>query len=231
MPLIAVITGSSQGIGKSLAEVFVEDGFRVIAIARTRSRLDELAREIKEIDPYTCDVSKPEHVAALGRAIAEKYSHIDVLINNAGAAYSEPIEDTTLEHWNEVLQTNLTGPFLMTKMALPLLMKSKRPHLFNICSTASRRGFANSSSYCASKFGLLGLTEVIREEFRPKGIKVTAVIPGAVHTPLWDTYAADFDRNIMLDPHDVAVAIRDAYRQPINAVVEEIVIKPACGDL
>jgi short-subunit dehydrogenase len=231
MPLIAVITGSTQGIGKSLAEVFVQDGFHVLAIARTRSKLEALAKEIEAVEPYVCDVSQPHEVETLGKKIAEKYSCIDVLINNAGIGYSEPIEATTWEHWNEVLQTNLTGPFLMTKMALPLLEKSERPHVFNICSTASRRGFAHSSSYCASKFGLLGLTEVTRLELRPRGVRVTAVIPGAVHTPFWDGYAAGFDRSVMLDPHDVAVAIRDAYRQPANAVVEEILIKPACGDL
>ncbi len=228
--LVALVTGCTQGIGEAVARLLASKDFRVIGLARTESRLREMTMEIGW-DGYRCNVADAVQVEKTFAEIRDKYKAIDVLVNNAGIGYLESIESTPPDRWNEVIQTNLTGAFLISRQALPFLKKSAKAHVFNICSTASRKGFENSGAYCASKFGLLGFTEVMREEWRPVPIKVTAVIPGAVHTPFWNRYAAGFDRSKMLVPSDVAEAIWHSYNQPSNAVTEEIVIRPACGDL
>lgn len=233
MKTIVVVTGASKGIGAANVERWVRAGAQVIAIARSQKNLELSVRKFpkEQVYPIVCDVTSSTSVEELFRLVKTRFRRLDVLINNAGVGYFEPIAKTSLEHWQETLDTVLTGTFLMTKAMLPLLQKSKKAHIFNICSTASKKGFVNCGSYAAAKFGQLGFTEVLREELRPVHIKVTAVIPGAVDTVFWDKQSSGFDRTKMLHPSDVAEVIHHAYSQSKNNLVEEIVLKPACGDL
>ncbi|MBL7996727.1 SDR family NAD(P)-dependent oxidoreductase [bacterium] len=233
MNTVVLVTGASKGIGAANVDRWIRKGALVIASSRTKKNLEASVRKYAKgrVFPVVCDVTSPSSVKALFRTIKTKFKRLDVLVNNAGIGYFEPIEKITLDHWQTTINTILTGTFLMTKAMLPLLKKSERAHIFNICSTASKKGFMNCGSYSAAKFGQLGFTEVLREEVRPMRIKVTAIIPGAVDTPFWEKQTSGFDRSIMLHAADVAEAIIYAYEQTKNNLVEEIVLKPACGDL
>lgn len=233
MKTVVLVTGASKGIGAANVDRWIRDGAFVIALSRIKKTLELSVKKYPKgkVFPIVCDVSSPASVEESCRIIKTKFKRVDVIINNAGTGYFEPIEKTSLEHWQTTINTILTGTFLMTKAMLPLLKKSKKAHIFNICSTASKKGFINCGSYAAAKFGQLGFTEVLREELRPMRIKVTAIIPGAVNTPFWEKQASGFDLSKMLHAGDVADAIAYAYTQSNNNLVEEIVLKPACGDL
>jgi short-subunit dehydrogenase len=232
MKTIVLVTGASKGIGAANVKLWVSSGAQVIAVSRNRKNLESLLKisSRKQVYPIVCDVSSPASVKEMRENVRANFKTVDVLINNAGIGYFEPIVTTSLEHWQTTIDVILTGTFLVTKFMLPLLKTSKKAHIFNICSTASRKGFANCGAYAAAKFGQLGFTEVLREEMRPFNIKVTAVIPGAVDTPFWDGQSSGFDRKKMLSPSDVAEAIQYAYRQSKNNLVEEIILKPSHGD-
>lgn len=232
MKTIVLVTGASKGIGAANVKQWVRAGAQVIAVARNRKNLESFSKIFskKQVYPIVCDVGSHVSVEAMRETVRTHFKKVDVLINNAGAGYFEPIAKTSLEHWQTTIDVILTGSFLVTKAMLPLLKASRKAHIFNICSTASRKGFANCGAYAAAKFGQLGFTEVLREEMRPLNIKVTAVIPGAVDTPFWDDQSSGFDRKKMLNPGDVAEAIQYAYRQSKNNLVEEIILKPSYGD-
>lgn len=233
MKTIVLVTGASKGMGAAHVDRWFKSGAQVIAVARNKKKLELSLKKYpgEWVHPVVCDVSSPSSVSQLTRHIRKHFKRLDVLINNAGEGYFEPIAKTSLDHWERTLDSVLTGTFLVTQAMLPLLQKSPKAHIFNICSTASKKGFINCGAYAAAKFGQLGFTEVLREELRPLGIKVTAIIPGAVDTPFWDTQPSEFDRTLMLQAQDVAESVAYAYAQTMNNLVEEIILKPACGDL
>ncbi len=223
MKPVALITGASKGIGLAIAQKFLANQFTVISVSRSGSGVGIL---------YSVDVRHELSVSEFASALTEKNFTVDLLVNSAGLGYFESIENTTLKNWQETLDVNLTGTFLMTKAMLPLLKKSEKAHIFNLCSMASRKGYSGCGAYSASKFGLLGFTEVLREELRSFAIKVTAVLPGAVATPFWEKAGGgSFDKSKMLSPHDIAESIFFTYQQNKNSVIEELLIRPSCGDL
>jgi len=228
MTKTALVTGASRGIGAAIVHQLLLEQFTVLAVGRNLDRLK--SSKDKRLIPFLCDVRFEQQVLHTFRAIAEKFECIDILVNGAGVGYFEPVEETSFAHWSETMAVNLSGSFLITKAALPFLKRSSRAHIFNICSSASRRGFPNCGAYAASKFGLLGFTEVLREELRSHRIKVTAITPGAVDTPFWETTGAGFDITKMIPSEDVAQAVMFAYQQSANNLVEEIILKPASGD-
>ncbi len=230
---IALVTGTTKGIGYSVTKHLIQNKFIILALSRNKTRLQEIRTEFgpESLDIYPCDIANAAQVESTFQTIAKKHAHIDLIVNNAGIGYFESFQSTTHVHWNETIQTNLSGPFFVTQQSLPFLKKSKQPHIINICSTASRKGFPGCTSYAASKFGLLGMTEVWREELRSDCIKVTAVIPGPVRTPFWQSFENRFDTTLMISPDDVAKAILWIYQQPSNSSIEEILIKPITGDL
>jgi NAD(P)-dependent dehydrogenase (short-subunit alcohol dehydrogenase family) len=155
--------------------------------------------------------------------------NIKALVNNAGIAFVGPVSSFDLSKWEETIRVNLTGVFLVTKHALKLMDSGS--HIFNIASYAAKIGFPNWSAYCASKFGLLGFTNSLREELRGKGIKVTAIIPGPFDTPLWDEIPGNWDRKRMMRAEDIARMVVNVYRQPRETLTEEVVMMPIAGAL
>jgi NAD(P)-dependent dehydrogenase (short-subunit alcohol dehydrogenase family) len=135
-----------------------------------------------------------------------------------------PVEELSLEDWRRNLDTNLTGMFLCTRAALPLMHSGGA--IINNLSVAARTVFAGEAAYCASKFGALGFTNTLREELRPRGIRVIALIAGATDTDIWNQFMPDAPRDKMLRPEAVASAVVDALTLPENARMEELVITP-----
>ncbi len=229
---VVIVTGAGKGIGKEIAFEFAKEGFFVAVCARTSENIKTVEREIKERGGKSlgvaCDVGDEAEVKKFIAKVSEKGS-IKVLVNNAGIAFIGPVSSMDSSKWEETLRVNLTGAFLVTKHALEFM--DRGTHIFNITSNAAKVGFPNWSAYCASKFGLLGFTNSLREELREKGIKVTAIIPGPTDTPLWDEIQGSWDRKKMMSPSNIAKIVVNVYKQPRDTVTEEVFMMPSGGVL
>ena len=230
---LAVITGASRGLGLAIAEALSERGFHLILAARDRRALERIASRLPNSTAIACDVRDPESVAQLAAQIAtqvRRRKRLDVLINNAGiAGPSEPIASLDFATWREVIDTNLHGTFLVTQALLPFLGKGSV--VVNNLSVAARISFPGMAAYNASKRGLLAFTETLREELRPRGVRVVALLPGATDTAIWRQFWPDAPRGRMLSPRTVAEAVAAAVSLPANANMDELMIAPSAGTL
>jgi NAD(P)-dependent dehydrogenase (short-subunit alcohol dehydrogenase family) len=231
---VAVITGASRGIGLAIAEALAAAGFGVVITARSATQVKSAAKKIQKREvralAHPCDVREEEDVAQLFDLVKREFGHVDVLVNNAG--YSGPlvpIAETSLEQWQANLDTNLTGTFLCTRAALPLMRRGST--VVNNLSIGAKGYFEGMGSYVASKHGAMGFTLTLRAELRPKGIRVIALIPGATDTEIWKQFWPDAPRARMMSPESVASVVVNAILLPENATVEELVIAPTAGAL
>ena len=233
--LRALITGASSGIGRATAEVLAASGVDLALVSRSQESLSDLAEALKQqgikAQPYCMDLSEVDRVNPQIGKLMDEFGPIDILINNAGMGYTAGLLDTPLTDWQAVLDLNLTSPFQCIQAVLPQMRSQQRGIIINVISIAGQQTFPQWGAYCASKFGLMGLSKALTQEERQHGIRVTALCPGAVNTPFWDTTTvdADFDRAAMLKPEDVAQAILNIVQMPQNAVVEELVLMPNAG--
>jgi hypothetical protein len=231
---VAVVTGGGSGIGLAIAQVFGANGYSVVITGRDVKRLQSASAAISsdknKVTCIPCDVRDPVSVQKLFREVRKHHSTIDVLINNAGVAHSlAPVDQLSIETWKEVIDTNLTGTFLVTRAALPLM--SAGGTIVNNLSVAAVQPFAGMSAYNASKFGALGFTHALREDLRKRGIRVLALLPGATDTEIWSQFWPDAPRAKMISAETVARAVLHAVSAPANTAIEEIRIGPAAGVL
>ena len=229
---IALVTGATQGIGFEIARALADEGCTLILSARNQARLrvveTQLARKKVRVLAVPCDVRERQSVANLFAAIRQHFRRLDILVNSAGIAHGfTPVSKLALETWNDVLSTNLTGIFLVTQTALPLMKRGAT--IANVLSMSSKRAFPNLAAYNASKFGALGFTSTLRAELRSEGIRVIALLPGATDTPIWDTLWPDAPREKMIQPATVARALVDALKLPSESTVEELNLMPTAG--
>ena len=189
----------------------------------------KLSRKRIRVLAHPCDVRDEQSVIDLIAAGREKFRRLDILVNNAGMAHAGcPAAKLSSEVWAEVIATNLTGIFLVTKTALPLMKRGSI--IVNNLSIAAKQVFPGCSAYNASKHGALGFTNTLREELREKGIHVVTMLPGATDTAIWDTLWPDAPRKKMLSPAGVAQALVSALKQK-EGTIEEISILPTAGTL
>jgi NADP-dependent 3-hydroxy acid dehydrogenase YdfG len=231
----ALITGASSGIGKATALAFAKAGINLALVGRSQDKLTAVATAAAAVGvkakTYVVDLSVVDRVSAQIAAIAADCENLDILINNAGMAYTNSIGNTPLADWQRVIDLNLTSVFQCIQGILPYLRQQKSSTIVNVSSIAAKQVFPNWGVYSVSKFGLMALTQAVAGEERVNGIRVTAICPGSVNTPLWDTdtVQADFDRSAMLTPEMVAQGILYAVLAPTGAVVEELIIMPNGG--
>lgn len=230
-----LVSGGTKGIGRAVAELFARQGFEVCVCARNAGDLEAMRAYWAEHFPgrgllaLQADLSRKAEVAAFAAKVAAHWERLDVLVNNAGVFLSGAITreaDGTLE---AQMETNLYSAYYLTRAVLPLMLPYKKGHIFNMCSIASIAAYPHGGSYTISKFALLGFSKVLREETKPQGIKVTAVLPGATWSDSWR--GADFPHERLMDANDVARAIWGCYDLSDAAVVEELLIRPQLGDL
>ena len=227
---VVVVTGGSRGIGLAIAQVLGREGASLVLIGRDRQALRRAAAQVPGgALPLVADVTHPGQVRRVFSIIRRRYRHIDVLVNSAGVFTYKPFARTTLRDWRANIEGNLTSLFLTVRAALPLLERSPAAQVVNILSISSRQAFPNCSAYSASKFGALGLTQVLREELRARGIRVTAILPGSTDTRLVKAFDFPVDRSKLVQAQDVAQAVLGALLQPARATVEEIILLPSCG--
>jgi len=229
---IAIITGASTGIGRSLA-VKLSNQYLVYLISRNKDNLNETKKLINaqnnECKIIISDISKTESINDIYSQIEHK-EKIELLINNAGIGVFKNITDTTIEDWDNTLNTNLRGSFLMTKMIIDDLKANKNGKIVFISSVAGINPYKNSTAYVASKYGMRGFAAALREELREFNIKVMTVFPGAVNTPIWDNKNMEELRDGMMETDDLTETIFHAINAPNNCVTEEITIRRVAGD-
>lgn len=227
---VAVVTGASRGIGRAIAGALLAEGCTVVATSRRISAQPKKSGSRPPITAVQCDVRDERSVGALFAAVKKQFGHIDILINNAGMAHAlRNIEDLLLETWRDVLETNLTGMFLCTRAALPLMRRGGV--IVNNLSVAARGVFAGESAYCASKHGALGFTDTLRAEVRGRGIRVVSLLPGPTATDIWNQFMPEASRNKMMSPGTVARAVVNAITLPENVTVEELRLGPTAGNV
>ncbi|MCH8029374.1 MAG: SDR family NAD(P)-dependent oxidoreductase [Candidatus Dadabacteria bacterium] len=228
---VVVVTGAGRGIGRETALRFAKRAATVVICSRTPDELSRVRTEILAAGGAAlaerCDVGNAAEVESFIVKASEITGTINVVVNNAGVAYTNPVTSTDINKWEEVIRTNLTGAFLVTKSALPHMRSGS--HIFNLCSIAAKTGFANWAAYCASKWGLLGFTNALREEIRSSGIKVTSILPGPTDTPIWGALEGEWDTSAMTAPGVIADMILNIYTQPPESMTEEVVIMPQGG--
>ena len=230
-----MITGASKGIGKATAFAFAAAGAKVVLAARTPETLEQVAVKLKEGGAEALavptDVTNVDAVQQLIQRTLDVYQHVDILINNAGIGHFGPIVDFEPDDWDAVLNSNLKAVYLCAKYALPSMLERGSGQIINVLSVAAKVAFQASSAYCAAKAGALALTKVLASEVRQQNIRVTAVLPGSVHTPFWDDVPEHPDFEQMLTPEHVADTIVSICQQPPGMVTEEIAVMPPLGIL
>lgn len=225
---LALVTGASRGLGLAIARELSTRGFRTILVGRDECALAKVAASIQNAETVACDIRDPQAVAALARVVGRR--KLSVLINNAGIA--GPTADVTkldFATWRDVIETNLHGTFLVTQTLLTKLGKGSV--VLNNLSIAAREVFPGMAAYSTSKRGLAAFTDVLREELRPKGIRVVAMLPGAVDTAIWQQFWPTANRRGMMRPETIARLVAEAVTIPEEACLEELVIRPTKGSL
>ncbi len=203
MNRVVLITGSTRGIGFATAVEFLEHGDKVVIFCRHREHVLKAEKDLSSVAPsenilgLVADVRKEADVKKVVGGCLKHFGRIDILINNAGIAAYKPIEETSEREWDNIIDTNLKGTFLFVRQVLPVMKKHGSGTIINISSGLGVEGEAGFSAYCASKFGVVGLTQVIADEAKESNVKVYAVLPGAVNTQLLS------DLDLGMDPADV----------------------------
>lgn len=224
----ALVTGASRGIGLECARMLAREGARVVMLARDAGALDTAAREIGGATiPLPCDLTDPDAVErAIARVRQELGAAPDVLVNSAGQLLLAPVTETSVAEFDRLLLVNLTAPFALLREFLPELRARGHGHVVTIGSLADRVGLAGNAAYAASKFGLRGLHEVLRQELRGSGVRATLVSPEHVDTAIWSAVGGaelpDGAQRPMLSAAQVAAAVRYAVLAPRAVNVDEL---------
>lgn len=235
MTPIVIVTGGTKGIGRATIERFMEAGFDVATCARREADLVQLQHELQTKFPQqqlfykTTDMAIKSEVEAFVAYIHSLGRSIAVLVNNTGLFAPGQIHNEPEGTLESMIETNLYSAYHLTRGVIEKMISAKKGHIFNLCSTASITAYTNGGSYCISKFALYGMTKVLREELKPHGLKVTAILPGATLTASWEGVELPEER--FIQARDVAESIWSAYNLTPGAVVEEILIRPQLGDI
>jgi len=232
---VVLITGASQGIGAAIAKTFAHEvrGVRLALVARNEKNLRSVAKACAKLgataEEFVCDVTDETAVAGMAKAVGKRFGAVDVLINNAGIFEGTPLTETSVAQFDRVVATSLRSTFLVSRAFVPGMVKKGRGDVFNMGSIAGLQAYPGGAAYCAAKFGVTGLTKVMRAELKDKGVRVTLVSPGATWTPSWGASKVPAAR--MMPAEDVARAFVDIFRLTRRTVVEEMVLRPQLGDV
>ena len=223
----AVVTGASRGIGAAIADRFLAEGATVARLARTlRAAAHETLLDLP------CDLTQEDDVRRAADRILKQFGAPDILVSNAGAFLLAPLERTSAEAFDTQVAANLRAPFLVARAFLPAMRERGAGLHLAVGSVADHRAFPDNAAYAAAKFGLRGLHEVLREEYRGSGVRCTLVSPGPVDTTVWDPVDPDhrpgfLPRRDMLQPSDVAEAVLFVATRPPHVSIDWLRLGPA----
>ena len=226
-----LITGASRGIGRAIAEKLAAPETTLLLHGRDRGALEEVRGSVEQrgarAEIVICDIADAGKVTKMTEEIARE--PLDVLVNNAGIAVVKPVPEISLDEWQRTLAINVTAPFLLTQALAPQMPRGGS--IVNILSIAAKTGFPGWSSYAMSKFALEGFSQAIREELRPRGVRVLNIYPAATSTEIWNSVEGDWPREKMMRASDVAEAVRYALAQPASLAVEAVTLSNTAGTL
>ena len=226
---VAIITGASRGIGTAISKMIAEMGCNIVIVGRDQERLGKLENQfsrygvkIKTLSVDLSDESAPEKI--IQQTIAE-FGRLDILINNAGIAYSKSIEETDINMWDTLMNINARAPFFLCKAALPYLKKSDQGTIINISSVIGRLGYINQAAYGASKHALMGFSKVLSLEVQKHNIRVHVIAPGGVATDLVKRMRPDIDEALLMQPEEIAGIVSFLLTFKGNAMIDEINVR------
>jgi NAD(P)-dependent dehydrogenase (short-subunit alcohol dehydrogenase family) len=227
---VALVTGGGRGLGAAVCRVLGAAGAAVVAADLRHDLAENVAMELRDAGTrclaLRLDVGDEAQAEEAIRQAVDRFGRLDILVNNAGTDVTLSVEELSFTDWDRVLRTNLRGPFVLSKIAFPVMRQQGRGHIVNLVSTAAKRTWANASAYHASKWGLLGLSHALHVEGRKHNIKVTAVISGGMRTPFILERFPDTDPGALQDPKNVAETIRFVLTQPDETVIPEVMVVP-----
>lgn len=225
---IAIVTGASSGIGSAFSQALVDKGATVYGLARSEDKLKKNRDEFGEsFIPVQMDVTKHDDIEHWVTSTFDKHTLPDILINNAGLAYFGNVDELSLEEWHQMVDTNLSGVFYLTRQIVPLMKKNKETnHIVNIASIAGKIGNPQISGYNATKFGLGGFSEALFKELRYDAIKVTCFYPGSIATNFFDNAGGSDTHSNMMQPVDVADVLINVLETPDNFLISDITMRP-----
>jgi 3-oxoacyl-[acyl-carrier protein] reductase len=230
---VAIVTGAARGIGQAISLRLATLGAHVLLVARDLSRLDALKSTISQAGGtstvYPLDLRDASAVQSLGATLREQHKRCDILVNNAGVGrIGKPLHLMSPDEWDETMETNLRGPFLLIREVVPLMIDQGSGDITNISSLAGRNPLPNGVAYSASKWALNGLTYGLAEELRPHNIRVSAVAPGSVNTGFGKSGEPDQDERAArkIQPDDLASVVEMLLRQPRSTFVSEVLMRP-----
>lgn len=234
---VSIITGGSIGIGRAAALKLAQYGANVVIVGRTRDRIEQavqtLQAEVKgcSVMGLVGDISQAEDMAEMASQTLARYGRIDSLIAAAGILRAKggaisTLQQMTVTEWDEIVNINLKGVFLSNRAVLPAMIQQRSGQIINISSTSGRRGYAFDAAYCASKFGVIGLSESLAEEVRSYGVRVQVLLPGAIETPIWQQNGPIPRPENLVPVEQVASLILYLVTLPPDTVCLETTIEP-----
>lgn len=248
MNSLLVVTGGTKGIGRAVVELFASGGFDVVVCARSEADLHKLKTEVEAsslevvqsemfkdfatpvtVHTFAADLGKREDVDRLVAFIQSLNQPVDILVNNAGTFLPGQIHNEAEGTFDTIMALNVASVYHLTRGLIGGMMQRRKGHVFMMGSTASIMAYPNGGSYCISKFALLGMAKVLREEMKPFKVKVTTLLPGATLTDSWA--GTDLPEERFMKPQDVAEIIWATYHLSPSAVVEEVLLRPQLGDI
>lgn len=237
---VAIVTGGTVGIGYDTCRALARAGAHVVAVGRNGEKLKSLVAEIEQLTTESkalglpLDVREERDMEEMARRTLDTFGRIDSLIASAGILRAgegriTKFQQMTIEEWDDVLDTNLKGVFLSNRAVLPAMINQRSGDIINLSSTSGRKGYAYDSAYCASKFGVIGLSEALAEEVRNYGVRVQVVLPGAIDTGMWDQNGPLPPPAAILPVERVADLIINLLSLPEDTILAGPVIEPFKG--
>ena len=232
---VAIITGARGGIGRATAQLFAQEGARLVLVSRDAPAIQQQAEALRaegfEAIAISADVANPAQVAQVIQGAQEAFGRIDILVNGAGIGILKPFLELSIDEFDQMVATNMRGTFLMSQAAARVMATQKRGTIVQVIGVLGRAPMINAAGYAASKYGMNGLSKVMTLELRRMGIRTISLYLGGVDSPFWDTIEMKVQRDKMLTVGDAANAIVFAATQPDTIVMNELVLQPESHQL
>lgn len=226
---VAIVTGGGRGIGRAIALALGRCGAQVIVSARTKSQIEDVAKEILHAggmsDFIPCDLADEDQIKQVFDFTIKKFGRLDILVNNAAIGRYGPFADFSGSDLNDLLSINIRGTYLFCQKALQIMIPEKSGYIINISSVVGIKGYENQSAYTATKHAIVGMTKVLAVEAQPHNIRASLIHPGGVDTDLVGQARPDLDRSILLKPEDIAQTVLFLLSLPERAAIDEIYIR------